>query len=232
MEKTEFKSNENELSSNVIAKPENLIFKEEYKILDSNIKSIRKSKFTKYKKWVNARKSIDDFYNEHTYKLDLLYDRYINLENKLSIFHNVTNPTIITVIFGIYISFVIIISQYVYSVFHESLSTFDSIIEDALLKVSQIEIDKQPFILEQIETLKQMKSDLIFELLPYLIGITILIILGLVILFLNQKFMYKADKLKLDLYSYEVDKLKNLIDVKEEEERKKSSELENQETPN
>lgn len=229
MEKTEFKSNENELSSNVMIEPQNLIdeksYKKSYKKLDKDLENIRKSKDKKYKKWVNARKTIDNFYFENTYTLDSIYNRYIHLENNLTIFHNLKIPVLISISFGVFISFSTEVIKGLYNILHNFIIDTNNIINDALSRTS---ITNEPHIIEAAE---QIRNNTLIQFTVPSIAIIFILVIGAFIFFWNIKSEYTLKTYSLHLYRYEADKLKNLIDAKEEEERKKSSELEKQEPP-
>ncbi|MDF1618790.1 hypothetical protein, partial [Petrocella sp. FN5] len=112
---------------------------ESFKTLDKCLKILSKEKISKYQKFMKEKCVIDCHYSYHQFTKEEAYNRLVYLDKKMKIYSQLSLPSLITILFGIYVSTSFFFYQLVDTkIIQPFLDSIEKILNNNGYEISQI----------------------------------------------------------------------------------------------
>lgn len=174
-----------------------------YKRLNQTIKKIRKEKkLSEYQKWCESKYCIDVFYSQNSLEDSIIYNRFMDLKRRIDFFKSIIIPVLITIIFGITVTFSISVYNSMKNQAVDFLSTVDKIYINAISKLPyNVEAEVKLVYHKTVATTLFKIGTLYVIIFICLIGIAIALVF-------ICKYICVTQELKFEIYEYEISKIK------------------------
>ncbi|VDN46207.1 protein of unknown function [Petrocella atlantisensis] len=150
--------------------------KENFKTLDKHLIILSKEKTSKYQKFIKAKYVIDNHYCDNKITNEEAYNRMIYIDKRMKIYSQLSLPSLITILFGIYVSTLFFFYQLVDT---KIIQPFRNSIEELL--------NNNGYEMSQINEINNGQvAKYVNSILIYLI----LIILGLILIITIEALVY------------------------------------------